>query len=245
MPTYRLDLGYDGSGFSGYAVQAGQRTVQAVLEEALFRITGPVATTVAGRTDAGVHARGQVVSFACDTDLDEDRTARSLNKMVREEIVIWGCRMVPDDFNARFSARSRTYRYRVANVPFLDPLIRHTVWHVRYQLDLSLMNQAAGHFVGLHDFASFCRKADGRSTERRVLNLGWEIDRADGHLVFEITASSFCRHMVRSLVAVCVDTGRGKLEPDAVPDIIAVRDRNASCGAAPPQGLTLWEVQYE
>ncbi|MDH3260305.1 MAG: tRNA pseudouridine(38-40) synthase TruA [Acidimicrobiia bacterium] len=245
MPTYRLDLGYDGSGFHGYAVQAGLRTVQAVLEEALFKITGPVQTTVAGRTDAGVHARGQVVSFACERELDEDRTARSLNKMVREEIVIRGCRMVPDEFNARFSARSRTYRYRVANVPLLDPLIRHTVWHVRDPLDLSRMNMAAGHFIGLHDFASFCRKAEGRSTERSVLSLDWARDPADGHLVFEITASSFCRHMVRSLVAVCVDAGREKLEPEAVPDIIAVRDRSAACGAAPPQGLTLWEISYE
>jgi tRNA pseudouridine38-40 synthase len=244
VPTYRLDLGYDGSGFHGYAAQAGLRTVQSVLEEALFRITGPVRTVVAGRTDAGVHARSQVVSFVCEKELDEDRTARSLNKMVRDEIVVRGCRKVPDDFDARFSALSRTYRYRVANEPVLDPLIRHMVWHVRYKLDLGRMNSAARHFIGLHDFASFCRKADGRSTERNVMRLAWERDLSDGHLVFEIIASSFCRHMVRSLVAVCVDAGRGKLEPDAVPDIIAVRDRNASCGAAPPQGLTLWDVAY-
>lgn len=244
MPTYRLDLGYDGSGFSGYAVQVGARTVQAVLEEALFRITGPVVTVVAGRTDAGVHARGQVVSFSCPQDLDTKRTARSLNKMVREEIAIWGCKVVPDDFNARFSALARTYRYRVANVPTLDPMIRHMVWHVRYPLDISLMNTAAMHFLGLHDFASFCRRADGRSTERNVLSVNWERDPADGHLVFEITASSFCRHMVRSLVAACVDVGRGKLEPDVVPDILGALDRNVACGAAPPQGLTLWEVTY-
>jgi len=244
MPTYRLDIGYDGSGFHGYAVQAGRRTVQAVLEDALFRITGPVQTVVAGKTDAGVHARGQVVSFVSEKELPEDRTARSLNKMVREEIVIWGCSWVPDHFNARFSARSRTYRYRIANVSRLDPLERHTVWHVRHPLDLSRMNLAAQHFLGLNDFASFCRKADGRSTERNVLRLDWARDSADGHLVFEITASSFCRHMVRSLVALCVEAGRGKLDPDAVPGIISGRDRNQSCGAAPPQGLTLWEVEY-
>lgn len=244
MPTYRLDLGYDGSGFSGYAVQKGVRTVQAVLEESLFRITGPVVTTVAGRTDAGVHARGQVVSFVTPKDLDVDRTARSLNKMVREEIAIWGCRRVPDNFNARFSALSRTYRYRLANVPVLDPMVRHMVWHVRYQLDFGLMNMAAKHFTGLHDFASFCRRADGRSTERNVFRADWTLDPVDGRLVFEITASSFCRHMVRSLVALCVEAGRGRLDPDAVPDIMAALDRNAACGAAPPEGLTLWEVEY-
>lgn len=245
MPTYRIDLGYDGSGFAGYAVQKGRRTVQAVLEEALFRITGPIVTVVAGRTDAGVHARGQVVSFVCSQDLDTERTARSLNKMVREEIVIWGCTVVPDDFNARFSARSRTYRYRIANDKFLDPLIRHTVWHVGYPLELDHMNLAARHFVGTHDFASFCRRADGRSTERSVLSVNWAREPGSGHLVFDITASSYCRHMVRSLVAACVDTGRGKLDPDAIPGIMAARDRNASCGAAPPQGLTLWSVAYD
>ena len=245
MPTYRIDFGYDGSGFCGYAVQKGQRTVQAVLEEALFRISGPVETTVAGRTDAGVHARHQVVSFVSEKALDEGRTARSLNKMVREEIVIRGCRKVPDDFNARFSARARTYRYRIANVPFLDPLIRHMVWHIRHPLDVGRMNAAARHLIGLHDFASFCRKAEGRSTERRVLSVDWVQDPVAGLLVFEITASSFCRHMVRSLVAACVDAGRGKLEPDALPGIIAARDRNAARGAAPPRGLTLWEVLYD
>jgi tRNA pseudouridine38-40 synthase len=245
MPTYRLDLGYDGSGFHGYAAQKGLRTVQAVLEDALFRITGPVQTTVAGRTDAGVHARGQVVSFVSGKELDEAQTARSLNKMVREEIVIRGCRVVPDDFNARFSARSRTYRYQIVNDTNADPLLRHVVWQVGYPLDLDRMNRAARHFLGLNDFSSFCRKAEGRSTERTVLSLDWVKNPDDGHLVFEITASSFCRHMVRSLVALCVEAGRGRLDPDAVPNIIAVRDRNQSCGAAPPQGLTLWSVTYE
>lgn len=242
MPTYRLDLGYDGSGFFGYAVQQGMRTIQSVLEEALFRITGPVDTVVAGRTDAGVHARGQVVSFSCDKDLDPGQMARSVNKMVGDEIVVWSCREVPADFNARFSATSRTYRYRVANHPLLDPLERHMVWHVPYPLDLDAMNAAASHFVGLHDFASFCRKAEGRSTERTLLSAAWQP--VDNHLVFEVRASSFCRQMVRSLVALCVDVGRGKLGPDLIPGILAAGDRDAASGAAPPQGLILWEVGY-
>ena len=245
MPTYRLDLGYDGSGFHGYAAQKNLRTVQSVLEDALFRITGPVQTTVAGRTDAGVHARGQVVSFVSDKQLDGELTARSLNKMVREEIVIRACRVVPDDFDARFSAVSRSYRYRIVNDRVVDPLIRHVVWQVGYPVDLERMNLAARHFVGLHDFASFCRKAEGRSTERSVLSASWTKETAEGQLVFKITASSFCRHMVRSLVAACVDAGRGKLEPDAIPGIMAARDRNESSGAAPPHGLTLWSVAYE
>lgn len=241
MPTYRLDIGYDGSGFRGYAAQRGQRTVQGVLEEALFKMTGPVETAVAGRTDAGVHARGQVVSFSCDKELDPKRAARSLNKLVGDEMVVWDCRLVPDDFNARFSARSRTYRYHVANTPLLDPLERHRVWHVPYVLNLAAMDTAAAHFVGRHDFASFCRRADGRSTERTVLVAGW---RNGFPLMFEIRATSFCHQMVRSLVALCVEVGRGKVEPDAVPAIIAARDRDTAGGPAPPQGLVLWEVEY-
>lgn len=242
MPTYRLDIGYDGTNFSGYATQRGRRTVQRVLEEALFKITGPVETSVAGRTDAGVHARGQVVSFSCGKELDVGRTARSVNKMVGEEIVVRSCRVVPDDFNARYSATSRTYRYRVFNHPLLDPLERHVVWHVPYPLDLDAMNTASSHFIGLHDFASFCRTAEGRSSERTVLRAKWETD--GDQLMFEVCASSFCRQMVRSLVAVCVDVGRGKLVPGAIPGIIAARDRNTASGAAPPQGLTLWGVHY-
>lgn len=244
MPTYRLDIGYDGSGFYGYAKQKRKRTVQLVLEEALIRITGPVQTVVAGRTDAGVHARGQVVSFACSKELDVVQTARSLNKMVGDEIVVRACQRVPDDFDARFAARSRTYRYQIVNTPLLDPLERHMVWHVRYPLDLGSMNAAASGFVGEHDFASFCRKADGRSTERTVLSAWWDEGPEAGHLSFEIRATSFCRQMVRSLVAVCVEVGRRRLEPDAVPGIIAAGDRNAACGAAPPQGLILWAVEY-
>ena len=244
MPTYRLDIGYDGSDFFGYAVQDGMRTVQRVLEDALFRITGPVRTVVAGRTDAGVHAKGQVVSFACDQDLDVAQTARSLDKMVGEEIVVRACQMVPDDFDARFSARSRTYRYRIANTPLLDPLERHVVWHVRYPLNIVSMNAAASHFVGEHDFASFCRKAEGRSTERKVLSARWDEIPPTGHLMFEVHATSFCRQMVRSLVAVCVEAGRGRLDSDAVPGIIAARNRNSACGVAPPQGLILWAVEY-
>jgi len=244
MPTYRLDIGYDGSGFHGYAMQKGFRTVQGVLEEALFRITGPVETAVAGRTDAGVHARGQVVSFVTDQELDVDQTARSVGKMVGEEIVVWDCRRVADDFNARFSATSRTYHYRVAGNRVLDPLVRHAVWHVPGELYLGRMQAAAQHFVGEHDFASFCRRAEGRPTVRTVVRADWTSGESAGDCLFEIQARSFCHQMVRSLVAVCVDVGRGRLQPDAIPGIIGSRDRNAAAGAAPPHGLVLWEVEY-
>lgn len=244
MPTYRLDLGYDGTGFHGYAHQPEVRTVQGVLEGALFRITGPVETVVAGRTDAGVHAWGQVVSFSSGLDLDGPAVARSLNKMLAPEVVVWACATVPDGFDARFSAKTRTYRYRVLARPVPDPFLHRTTWHVAHPLDREAMQQAAAHLIGEHDFASFCRRAAGRGTVREVLAAEWVRESAD-LLCFEVTAGSFCHQMVRSFVAACVAVGRGRLAPDDMPRILEARDRNAAAGAAPPHGLVLWQVSYE
>ena len=239
MATYRLDLAYDGTDFHGWARQPQVRTVQGELETALARRFGPVDTTVAGRTDAGVHARGQVVSF--ETDLvDPDRLVASLNKMLAPEIVVSSCRLVEDDFNARFSAVSRTYRYRLLAQHLPDPFLARTTWHVGDHLDLGAMQRAASRFVGEHDFASFCRK--GRSTVRTVLRAEWI---QDGSFVdFWVGATSFCHQMVRSMVAVGVDVGRGRVRPEDLPAIIDAKDRSAARGAAPPHGLTLWEVGY-
>lgn len=243
MATYRLDFGYDGAGFHGYAKQAGVRTIQEVLEKALFKLTGPVATTVAGRTDAGVHARGQVVSFTVDGELEEARVVRSLNKLLSDEIVVHGCCRAVDAFNARLAAVSRTYRYQVLARPFPDPLLRHVVWHVSDPLDRGSMQEAARYFVGERDFASLCRRAEGRSTVRRVLSAEWS-DAGDGLFVYRVTATSFCHQMVRSMVALSVEVGRGAMRAEEVPAILDARDRNRARGVAPPQGLTLWEVAY-
>jgi len=242
MSTYRLDLAYDGTGFRGWAKQPGVRTVQGELEAALRRRLGPVETVVAGRTDAGVHARGQVVSFVTEKDIQADSLAQSLTKMLAPEVVVRECRTVPDGFSARFSALHRSYRYRLLSRPEPDPFLSRTTWHVRYQLDLEAMQRAAGWIVGEHDFASFCRRAKRKNTVRRVLGSEWI---RDGDIVeFRITATSFCHQMVRSLVALCVEVGRGKISADEVPTIIAARDRVAATGAAPPHGLILWEVGY-
>ncbi len=244
MTVYRIDLAYDGAGFHGYARQAGVRTVQGDLEEALHRVVPDVETVVAGRTDAGVHADGQVVSFDTDAAIDVDRLLRSLNRMLNPEIAVRACSIAPDDFNARFSAVSRTYRYRIDNGTVLDPRWRHRAWHVAWALDVDAMQRAAGHFLGEHDFASFCRAAEGRTTVRTVLSAGWRgVD--DRILEFTVSASSFCHQMVRSLVAVGVEVGRGRITPDEIPEIMAARDRVAARGAAPPHGLTLLHVEYD
>jgi tRNA pseudouridine38-40 synthase len=242
MPTYRLDISYDGTSFHGYARQQDIRTVQGVLDAALARIMGPVETTVAGRTDAGVHARQQVVSFTVESSVEVDRLVRSLNGLLPVEVAVLACREVEEGFSSRFSALSRSYRYQILNRPAPDPLRRLTTWHIPQILDLVAMQRAAGAFVGEHDFASLCRKAKGRSTIREVLEVSWARD--DDIVEFRVTATSFCRRMVRSMVGLCVEVGRGRLDAGDMAGILAARDREAAGGAAPPHGLVLWDVVY-
>lgn len=243
MPVYRLDLAYDGTDFHGYARQPGVRTVQGELEAALERHAGPVETFVAGRTDRGVHASGQVASFATDADLDVDRLRRSLNRILGPEIAVLALRRVGPGFHARFSATGRAYTYQVLDREPPDPFLARTAWHYGRPLDRERMAAAAVHFVGEHDFASFCRAAEGRSTVRLVRHAAWRRPR-EGLLAFDVSATSFCHQMVRSMVALSVEVGRSRVEPAAVRGIIAARDRSAAKGAAPPHGLTLVSVEY-
>ena len=244
MPTYRLDLSYDGQGFHGYARQRDVRTVQGDLEAALARILEPIKTEVAGRTDAGVHARHQVASFSTEMAVDCHRLARSLNGLLSPEIVVFNCRRVVDGFSARFNATRRIYRYHILNRPLPDPLRRTTMWHVKDPLDVAAMDRMVGYLVGEHDFASFCRKAEGRSTVRAILSAGWTCHPED--LVrLEIAGTAFCHQMVRSIAALSVEIGRGKMAPESVLRVIEARNRNAARGAAPPHGLVLWKVEYE
>lgn len=243
MPVYRLDLSYDGTDFNGYARQNGQRTVQGELEGALGKFLGVIpATAVAGRTDAGVHARGQVVSFEAD-GVDVDRLARSLNSMLGGEIVVTRCSTAPDGFNARFSATSRTYRYTANLSGLVDPMRRHFEWTLGNVVDPELLEATAAHFVGEHDFTSFCRTVEGKSNVRRVEVARWEAA-GEGRQVFWITANAFCHQMVRSLVGTCYDVARGHTRLDSVSEIIDRRNRSTMGTVAPPHGLTLWEVGY-
>ncbi len=243
MTVYRVDLAYDGSGFHGYARQPGLRTVQGELEAALLPFTGGVETFVAGRTDRGVHATGQVASFEVDTVLDTDRVRRSLNRRLGPEISVGSVTVAPDGFHARFSATGRAYTYLVLDGEVHDPFLAGTAWHVGTRLDEMLMNRAAACLVGEHDFSSLCRRAGDRSLVRRVDHAVWTRRRPD-LVALDISASSFCHQMVRSVVALCVDVGRGKVDPDSVPAVLAARDRHAARGAAPPHGLTLTAVAY-
>jgi tRNA pseudouridine38-40 synthase len=243
MPVFRLDLAYDGSGFRGYARQTGQRTVQGELESALATLLKkPVGTSVAGRTDAGVHAAGQVVSFSIGDHVDLERLRRGLNGIIGPEISVLRCSIAADDFDARFSATWRRYRYLVDMRPAADPLTRHFVWHVGRSLDVPAMQSAASAMIGVHDFSSFCRSVDGKSNVREMGELS--VHDSDDGLVIWAQANAFCHQMVRSIVGYLYDIGRGHADGAAAADVLVSRDRSRVATLAPPRGLTLWAVGY-
>lgn len=247
----RGTVAYDGAPFHGFAANDGVRTVAGDLNAALSRVVGvPVAVACAGRTDRGVHAVGQVVSFDAPDDTDLDRIRRSVNRQCGPALVLRSLERAGDDFDARFSATGRRYRYRVLNREDPDPFLAGTAWHVTAPLDVAAMQAAAGHLVGEHDFTSFCRRpkpADGEpepSLVRRIEEAAWTGPDADGLVVFEVSATAFCHQMVRSIVGTLVDVGRGRRPAGGIPDVLAARDRHAAGEPAPPHGLTLWAVRY-
>jgi tRNA pseudouridine38-40 synthase len=241
----RLDLAYLGAGFHGFAVQPGIHTVGGALVAALERhLRHTVEIVCAGRTDTGVHAWGQVVTFDARAGVDLVGMARALNKTLRPLIVIRSAAVVASDFDARRSATSRTYRYTIVNRTLPDPFSAATAWHIERPLDLSLLRLACDPLIGEHDFSSFCRRPpNGGSLVRRVQRASWSLG-GDDRLVFEVRASSFCQQMVRALVGTMVDMGLGKRRSGEMAQILRARDRAAAGQLAPPQGLCLWEVGY-
>jgi tRNA pseudouridine38-40 synthase len=250
MIRVRIDLGYDGSGFSGWARQPGQRTVQQTLEDALRRVLRLADTpqlTVAGRTDAGVHARGQVAH----ADLPADRweaaagtVGRRLSGVLPPDLRVHVAAPAPAGFDARFSALWRRYAYRVCDDPAAaDPLGRHeTLWYPR-QLSIEAMNEAAQACLGEHDFAAFCRRREGASTVRELLRLDWARP-APGLAVATVVADAFCHNMVRALVGALLRVGDGA-RPAAWPaQVLAAAERDPSVPVVAPHGLCLEEVGY-
>jgi tRNA pseudouridine38-40 synthase len=248
-----LTVAYDGTDFHGFAAQRDTRTVAGELVVALAKVlrTTPDALdlTCAGRTDAGVHGWGQVVSIplagADGADVDPDKVARSVSSQLGPEIVVRDAVWAEPGFDARHSASWRSYRYTIVNRPVPDPFRARHAWWVPEPLDLRVLRMGADPFLGEHDFAAFCRKGpEGSSTVRRVLDSTWH-DLGDGVLRYDIRATAFCWQMVRSIVGTLVDVGGGKLRPSDVVHILRGRDRQAAGRVAPPHGLTLWEVGYD
>jgi tRNA pseudouridine38-40 synthase len=217
--------------------------VEGVLSDALARVLGDTPKlSVAGRTDAGVHARGQVASFVADDDVDLERLERSVNGMLAPEIVAWDVRRAAEGFDARFSATAREYRFRIGMGPWPDPFEARFVWHRPGSLAVSPMREAARTLLGEHDFASFCRRPPSGGTIRRLERLS--IARDGDRLEITARANAFLHQMVRALVGTLVAVGDGRLEPTEVARILAARDRGRTPQMAPAHGLTLERVIY-
>ena len=253
----RATVAYDGAPFHGFAANDGVSTVAGLLVEVLTRILrDDVVLTCAGRTDRGVHAVGQVVGFDLSerSDLDLETLQSIVNRRIGPSVLMTAIQRVDDDFDARFSATGRTYRYRILDRPQPDPLLASRAWHVPVQLDLTAMETASADLVGLHDFTSFCLQQNPRSDGslptmvRRITAASWRrvADGLSGAdlLEFEVSASAFCQRMVRTIVGTLVAIGRGEMATDQIPVVLAAMDRRAAADSAPPQGLIFWSVRY-
>ncbi|MEW2050378.1 tRNA pseudouridine(38-40) synthase TruA [Streptomyces sp. NPDC051445] len=248
----RMDLSYDGSGFSGWAKQAGgRRTVQGEIEDALRTVTRSKGTTyeltVAGRTDAGVHARGQVAHV----DLPEELWAEHREKLLKrlagrldKDVRIWSLEEAPAGFNARFSAIWRRYAYRVTDDPGgVDPLLRsHVLWH-DWPLDVDAMNEAARRLLGEHDFAAYCKRREGATTIRTLQELSL-LRGEDGVITATVRADAFCHNMVRSLIGALLFVGDGHRSAEWPGKVLAAGVRDSAVHVVRPHGLTLEEVGY-
>jgi len=241
----RLDLSYDGTDFRGWATQPGLRTVQGEVESAIatiLRLDEPVRLTCAGRTDAGVHARGQVAHVDLD-DVDPVALERRLRRLLPRDVQLRGLSVAPDGFDARFAALERRYVYRICDAPAgPDPLRRATIVRVGRRLDVEAMNAAADLLVGQHDFAAFCKRREGATTIRTLLEL--RIVR-DGDLVeTTVRADAFCHSMVRALMGALVAVGESRCEPRWAGEVLTGATRDARVTVMPAHGLVLEEVVY-
>ncbi len=264
MTHWKLTLSYDGTGFHGWQVQPGRATVQGALARALAAVTGEqVLPQGSGRTDAGVHALGQVASFSLEIEIPPPNLRHALNRVLPASIRVLAAEEVSPEFHARHGARAKTYEYRIFErrirakdavhervcSPFLAPF----VWDCRWPLDFAAMEAAAPAFCGTHDFTSFAasdpdlttrESADApRSNVRSIFSSEWT--RADGLLVYRVTGNGFLHHMVRNIVGTLVDVGRGRTAVSGIENILAARDRAAAGPTAPASGLFLLSVEYD
>ncbi|NLM46698.1 MAG: tRNA pseudouridine(38-40) synthase TruA [Firmicutes bacterium] len=243
MPNIKLTLSYDGTNYHGFQLQQNADTVQARLEQAIATVfKAPCRITAAGRTDAGVHALGQVVNFFADTRIPADRIPYALNSVLPADIVVTDAAFVPDGFHARYSAKSKVYRYVIDCAPHPRVLTRHYSYYVRRPPALACMQHAAATLVGEHDFRSFMASGSPvKNTVRRLLRL--DVEEREQYIIITAEANGFLYNMVRIIAGTLLEVGWGKRDPDLRP-VLAALDRDAAGYTAPAYGLVLVEVKY-
>ncbi len=249
MRTIKLTLAYDGTAYAGWQVQTHKNTIQQIIEDALAKITGEsVRVTASGRTDAGVHALGQVVGFRTASRLSPEILMRALNAELPRDLAVLEAAEAPEGFHATLSAKRKRYRYMIHDGPVRDVFRRRTAWHCPRGLDAEAMHRAAQALRGTHDFSSFETQGSERKTSVRTIydisvrrNVG-----GDEHLVaIEVEADGFLYNMVRTIVGTLAKVGRHAWSESWVAEVLAARDRRAAGPTAPPQGLFLVRVEYE
>lgn len=252
MRYFKLTIAYDGTDFHGWQIQADKPTIQGEVVNVLQRLTQEkIALHAAGRTDAGVHALGQVASFRTQSALAAGEFQRALNALLPPAIRIVGADEVGPDFSARWSALGKTYRYRLYRGKVVPPMIWRYVLHYPFPLDEDAMRQAASRFVGVHDFAAFAASTGSedddkeRSTDREIYSTELARSADNEELVFTVKGRSFLRYMVRKMVGTLLDVGRGRLSPSDIDRLYELRDRSKSGPTVPPQGLVMVEVQHK
>ena len=241
----KLTLEYDGTGLAGWQRQKDQPSVQACLEEALGRLTGEKVTVIAaGRTDAGVHARGQVAHFTTGSRLELEEIQRGGNALLPPQIAIVSVEEAALDFHARYHALSKTYTYDLYTHPVRSVRFRNCSWHIPFRLDLTAMSKALKCLHGEHDFASFRSVGSSpKTTVRRIIKADVEVQRENG-LRITLEGNGFLRHMVRAIVGTLVEVGRSKMTPEEFEAVLLARDRSLAGVTAPAHGLCLREVKY-
>jgi tRNA pseudouridine38-40 synthase len=246
MPNIKLTLEYDGTRYHGWQRQRSHPTLQGILEEKIKQLTGePVKVFGAGRTDAGVHAIGQVANFKARARLDERAWQRALNSLLPEDIIVRKVEKVGEAFHARYDARSKIYRYCILNRPYRMAIGRQYCWVVYLPLDLARMRQAARTLFGRHDFSAFQAGSLLEKTRSAICTVKkLSVTRNRDEILLTIEADRFLHQMVRTIVGTVVEVGRGKRRPEEVREILRSRDRSRAGQTAPPQGLFLLEVKY-
>lgn len=244
MSTIKLTIEYDGTAYAGWQRQPQQPTIQAALENALTHITQQkISLLAAGRTDAGVHARGQVASFQSEKLIPVHKWALALNNFLPHDISVLSSELVPETFHARYSAKEKVYEYRIYRHSSRPAMDRNRVWHLPYDLDVHSIRQAMSYLLGRHDFTSF--QGSGSSTLNPHCVISQFSLSSDGMTdIIRIQANRFLKQMVRAIVGTLTEVGRHKRSPDSLPDILLAKDRRTAGETAPPQGLCLVQVLY-